>query len=105
MSIGESCKEKMSINESFLQLHSASVSVIDMEHELWQLRARNAGLRQNVLARLAGVTPTTASLQLRGKGQGAPPAYMRTIIRAWEMLTPAQRQALIEATDSGDDAV
>lgn len=74
-----------------------------MEWQEWQVRARNAGLRQRVIARLTGRTETNVSMQLRGKFGGGVPAYVRTIIIAWELMTPEQREALIRATDPGDD--
>jgi hypothetical protein len=94
----EFARGKISMIESFCAPMVEPVSTIDMEHEEWQMRARNAGLKQQTLALLAGVTPTTASLQLRGlNSDQATPIYIRTIVRAWEMLTPEQRDELRQA--------
>lgn len=92
------------MSEIFCLPAAEAVSTIDMEHELWQMRARNAGLSQKLLARLAGVTPTTASLQLRGLSGGTP-NYVKTIVRAWEMLSAEQREKLRAAAEGDDDRV
>ena len=76
-----------------------------MEHELWQVRARNAGLSQKMLALLLGVAELTVSKQLRGIWASGTPRYVKTMIRAWEMMTPEQRHALIEAAEADDDAI
>jgi predicted transcriptional regulator len=91
------------VAEIFCEPGTAEVTTVIVEHELWQLRAKNAGLPQKLLARLAGVTETNVSLQLRGKFAAGTPTYIKTIIRAWEMLDQAQREALIAATEAGDE--
>ncbi|WP_449411129.1 helix-turn-helix domain-containing protein [Methylobacterium komagatae] len=70
-----------------------------MDNEPWQKRAKRAGLSQKELARLLGVAENTVSLQLRGRWQSGTPRYVKTLIRAWEMLSQAQREALMDGAD------
>lgn len=86
----------------FCDARPNAVAAGPMEHELWQVRARQAGLSQKALALLAGVAENTVSRQLRGQF-GAVPNYLKTIIRAWEMLTDEQREALRAAAEGSDD--
>ncbi len=65
----------------------------------WAKRAKRAGLSQKDLARLLGVAENTVSLQLRGKWQSGTPRYVKTLIRAWEMLPQAQREALMDGAE------
>jgi predicted transcriptional regulator len=71
-----------------------------MENEPWQRRAKRAGLSQKELARLMGVAENTVSLQLRGKWQSGTPQYVKLIIRMWERLPQADREAIL---DAGED--
>lgn len=71
-----------------------------MDNEPWQRRAKLAGLSQKMLARLLGVTENTVSMQLRGKWQsGETPAYVKTVILAWERLSPSAREELLEISE------
>jgi predicted transcriptional regulator len=64
-----------------------------MDRYRWQRRAREAGLSQTRLARLLGVSDNAISDGLRGK-YGEEPDYITTMIIAWEIMTPAQREEL-----------
>jgi hypothetical protein len=57
--------------------------------EDWKQRCRDAGLKQVVLARLVGQTPTTISLQLQGKSRLMP--HVQSAILAWEIMDHNQR--------------
>lgn len=70
-----------------------------MDNEPWQRRAKLAGLNQKTLAKLLGVAENTVSLQLRGKWATGTPQYVKTVILAWERLTPEAREALLAAAD------
>lgn len=72
---------------------------IAMDNEPWQARAKLAGLSQKTLARLLGVAENTVSLQLRGKWATGTPRYVKTVILAWERLTPAARAELLLSLD------
>ncbi|MCW4589717.1 hypothetical protein NO263_03885 [Gluconacetobacter entanii] len=61
----------------------------------WGLRARDAGLDQKTLAALTGLAPNSVSRGLRGEWEKGIPAYLPTIIRAWEMLNDEQRTTLL----------
>jgi hypothetical protein len=67
-----------------------------MENEPWQQRARLAGLSQKTLAKLLGVAENTVSSQLRGKWQSGTPQYVKTMILAWERLSPDARRELLD---------
>lgn len=76
------------------------VSVPAVDNEPWQRRAKLAGLSQKTLAKLLGVAENTVSMQLRGKWQnGQTPRYVKTVILAWERLSPEARAFLLEASD------
>lgn len=76
------------------------VSVPAVDNEPWQKRAKLAGLNQKTLARLLGVAENTVSMQLRGKWQsGQTPRYVKTVIMAWERLSPEARAALLQSAD------
>ena len=64
----------------------------EMDGHPWQIRARQAGLSQKALGRLAGKPDNTISRQLRGEF-GPVPLYLIAIITAWEMLDADQRTA------------
>jgi transcriptional regulator with XRE-family HTH domain len=70
-----------------------------MDNEPWQRRAKLAGLSQKTLAKLLGVAENTVSLQLRGKWATGTPQYVKTVILAWERLSPEAREALLAAAD------
>ena len=76
---------------------AGAVSPPPMENEPWQRRAKRAGLSQKELARLMGVAENTVSLQLRGKWQSGTPQYVKLIIRMWERLPQAEREAILAA--------
>lgn len=64
-----------------------------MERHPWQLRAKGAGLSQKRLAWLLGVSENAISEGLRGR-YGEEPEYIKTMIIAWEIMTPEQRDEL-----------
>lgn len=70
-----------------------------MDNEPWQRRAKLAGLSQKTLAKLLGVAENTVSLQLRGKWATGTPQYVKTVILAWERLSPEARESLLSAAD------
>lgn len=70
------------------------------ENHPWQRRAKAAGLTQKMLAHLLGRPEITVSRQLRGKFGGETPVHVITAILAWELMTPEQRQAWVEAVDA-----
>jgi predicted transcriptional regulator len=70
-----------------------------MDNEPWQRRAKLAGLNQKTLAKLLGVAENTVSLQLRGKWATGTPQYVKTVILAWERLSPEAREALLAAAE------
>jgi hypothetical protein len=74
--------------------------VIDapMDGEVWQVRAKAAGVTQRLLARITAKSENTISRQLRGEF-GAVPGYLIAIILAFEMLDAEQRAAWIAAID------
>jgi hypothetical protein len=74
-----------------------------MEHHPWQLRARAAGLTQARLARLLGHTELTVSRQLRGHWASGIPLHVRAAVIAWEIMTPEQRAAWVEAVEALDE--
>ena len=57
----------------------------------WQKRAIAAGLRQQTLVTLTGHGKTTIARQLRGYWQSGIPKHIRSMIIAWEVMTPDQR--------------
>lgn len=77
----------------------ASLSASPVDNEPWQKRAKRAGLSQKDLARLLGVHENTVSNQLRGKWESGTPRYVKTLIRAWEMLPQPQREALMDGAE------
>lgn len=77
----------------------AQLSPSLVDNEPWQKRAKRAGLSQKELARLLGVAENTVSLQLRGRWQSGTPRYVKTLIRAWEMLPQSAREALMDGAE------
>ncbi len=75
---------------------TSALTAEPMDNEPWQKRAKRAGLSQKDLARLLGVAENTVSLQLRGKWQSGTPRYVKTVIRMWERLPQAEREAIID---------
>lgn len=69
-----------------------------MDGHEWQVRARNAGLSQKSLARLAGKPENTISRQLR-EHFGEVPGYLVALIVAWECMTPEARSEWISRVD------
>lgn len=78
------------------------ISPASVDNEPWQKRAKKAGLSQKGLARLLGVAENTVSLQLRGRWQSGTPRYVKTLIRAWELLPQAQRDVLMDGVEEDD---
>lgn len=73
----------MTLNACAVELEPATRRT--MQGEPWQIRAKQAGLRQRDIARIAGKPENTISRQLRGEF-GEVPGYLIAIIIAWEML-------------------
>lgn len=90
------------IEEAIEYISSPRETAEVSDNEPWQRRAKLAGLNQKTLARLLGVAENTVSLQLRGKWQSGTPQYVKTVIYAWERLSPEDREALLRLVD--DDA-
>ncbi len=65
----------------------------------WGRRARAAGLSQDQLAYLAGMTKNGLSRALRTPGAAGVPRGIITIIVAWEQLTAEQRAEVIHVLD------
>lgn len=76
-----------------------ALQVLPVENEPWQKRAKAAGLTQKSLARLLGVAENTVSLQLRGKWQSGVPQYVKTVILAWERLSPEAKAIILESIE------
>jgi hypothetical protein len=87
----------------FCEGHETPVATPVMEYELWQMRARNVGLSQRLIARLCGTSEVAVSAQLRGIWKSGTPEYVKTIIRSWEMLSTEQRAKLRAAVEANDD--
>jgi hypothetical protein len=62
-----------------------------MEGRPWQVRAKEAGLTQRMLARIAGKAENTVSRQLRGEFGEEAGRYLVAIILAWEGMSGEQR--------------
>lgn len=56
-----------------------------VEGSPWQIRAKEAGLSQKLLAKIAGKPENTISRQLRGLF-GEVPGYLVALILAWERM-------------------
>jgi len=70
-----------------------------MDGKPWQVRAKEAGLTQRTLARIAGKPENTVSRQLRGEFGDDAFGYLVALILAWECMDPDMRAhwlALIE---------
>lgn len=74
-----------------------------MDDEPWQLRAKKAGLTQKRLAALLGVAPNTVSRQLRGQFGNEVPTYVKTVIRAYEMLPQRDREELSRLAEGDEE--
>ncbi|WP_188907973.1 helix-turn-helix domain-containing protein [Aureimonas endophytica] len=74
-----------------------------MDDEPWQQRAKRAGLTQKRLAALLGVAPNTVSRQLRGQFGSEVPRYVKTVIRAYEMLPQREREELSRLAESDEE--
>lgn len=61
----------------------------------WRSKIREIGLRQTTIAALLGRHKSTVSQDLAGD----PPASVRAIIAAWEIMTPEQQRAWLSALD------
>lgn len=66
-----------------------------MDNEPWQRRAKAVGLSQTMLARLLGRPVNTISRQIRGEA-GEVPKHLTAVIRAWEIMSEAQRKAWMD---------
>jgi transcriptional regulator with XRE-family HTH domain len=69
-----------------------------MEGHPWQIRAKEAGLSQRLLARIAGKSDNTISRQLRGEF-GEVPGYLVAIIIAWEGMNADKREDWLQQVE------
>lgn len=74
-----------------------------MARNLWQQRAKEAGLSQRVLARLVGKAQITVSRGLRGHWKAGIPRYLKAVITAWRIMTPEQRREWLATMDAEGD--
>ncbi|WP_128755478.1 hypothetical protein [Metarhizobium album] len=74
-----------------------------MDNEPWQKRAKLAGLNQKTLAKLLGVAENTVSKQLRGIWATGTPQYVKTMIYAWERMTPTAKQEILDLVEKADN--
>lgn len=58
----------------------------------WQARARAAGLSQETLRRIVGLTKSGMSQGVRGLWESGVPQYIKAAIAAWEIMSPEQRE-------------
>lgn len=63
----------------------------------WERRASASSLTRQTLAFISGVTEPTVDRQLAGAWPL--PRYVKALILAWEIMTPEQRLAWIEAVE------
>jgi len=73
-----------------------------MENAPWQVRAKQAGLSQKVLAKLLGHAEITISRQLRGHWDSGIPQHVRAAVIAWEIMTPEQRAEWVRLVEEAD---
>ena len=72
-----------------------------MKNTFWQVRAKEAGLTQETLRGLLGLTKSGMSQGIRGAWEGGiVPVPIRATIIAWELMGPDQRTAWIAAMRS-----
>ena len=72
--------------------HAGRATRPRMKGTAWQIRAKEAGLTQRLLAEIAGKSENTVSRQMRGEfGQDAT-EYLESIILAWERFNAADRE-------------
>ncbi len=69
----------------------------------WQQRAIAAGLPQQTLVTLAGHDKSTIARQLRGYWQSGIPKHIRSMIIAWEVMTPDQRERWLRLVEGDVD--
>lgn len=70
-----------------------------MEGRPWQVRAKEKGLTQRTLARIAGKAENTVSRQLRGEFGDEAAKYLIALILAWEAMSDDQRLAWLETIE------
>lgn len=87
----------MALNACAVELEPATRRT--MQGEPWQIRAKQAGLRQRDIARIADKPENTISRQLRGEF-GEVPGYLIAIIIAYETMSEHQRTAWIAAVEA-----
>jgi len=73
-----------------------------MKKTEWQIRAKRAGLDQETLRGLLGLSKSGMSLGIRGMWGSGVPQPIRAAIIAWEMMTPEQRAGWVRL--AGDAA-
>lgn len=69
----------------------------------WGQRAHAAGLDQKTLAQLAGAVPNSVSRGLRGEWASGVPGHLRSLILAWELMSPEQRIAWLERVSAAEE--
>lgn len=90
----------MIVRTIFCEDATKPLSAESMDGERWQMRAKQAGLSQRVLARLLGHTELTVSRQLRGFYRGGEVTqHVVAAIIAWEIMTPEQREEWLRRVD------
>ena len=78
------------------------ISLAGMDDEIWQRRARAAGLTQKALAKLLGHAENTISRQLRGHWESGIPKHVRAMIVAWERLPEEARAEVLAWAEETD---
>jgi len=74
-----------------------------IEKTPWQRRAIDVGLRQQALVILTDHDKTVISRWLRDYRQSGIPKHIRSIIIAWELMTPEQRAAWLQGVEQDSD--
>jgi hypothetical protein len=62
-----------------------------MEKTEWQLRAKAAGLDQETLRAILGLSKSGMSQGIRGVWESGVPQSIKAAIVAWELMSPKQR--------------
>lgn len=73
----------------------SAAMLVAMENTEWQQRAKAAGLDQETLRRILGLTKSGVSQGIRGKWESGVPQPIKAAIVAWELMTLEQRTAWV----------
>lgn len=57
-------------------------------------------MTQRLLAKLLGISDVSISQSLRGRRLRGVPRYLKAVVCAWEIMTPAQRHAWVAAMEA-----